>query len=182
MPRRRTLSCLLASLLLLCAGGTGAQGRWYMVELLIFNNLDPAARTVEKWHPDPGLPDTSLAVPLGLGSDQVQVMGPSSYRLAGVWQVLRGSGEYRPLRHLAWRQVGTSASRAPLVQVGEDPSSNVFGTVKVTRSRFLHVELDLLVSDGEGSYRIKTRRKMSANQLHYIDHPLIGILARITRY
>lgn len=181
MSPRNLLPHLMALTLLLGASGAAGQGRWYMVELVIFGNLDPAARQEESWHENPGVPDTAAATPLDLGSDEVSVMGPGSYRLAGVWQVLRGSGEYRPLRHVAWRQIGTRASRAPLVQVGEDPGSTVFGTVRMSRSRFIHLELDLLVSDDEGSYRIQTRRKMSANQLHYIDHPLIGILARVTR-
>lgn len=158
-----------------------AQG-WVLVELIVFNNSDPSALTAERWRASPGVPDTTLAVPLAVGSDRVRPMGPSVYRLAGVWQRLRDSGQYRPLRHLAWRQPGMTASRAPIVQVGNDPNGAVFGTVKVSQSRFLHIELDLLVRDGDGSFRVQTRRKMNANELHYIDHPLVGILARVSPY
>ena len=182
MLHRNIVPCLLALGMLLLSNGTGAQGSWYMVELVVFSNTDPAARHAEHVRADPGLPDTSLAIPLTGGYGEVEPIGQSSYRLAGVWQELRGSGQYRPLRHLAWRQRGTSAARAPLVLLGESPSSNVFGTVKVTRSRFLHMELDLLIHDDQGTYRVKTRRKMSPNELHYIDHPMVGILARITPY
>lgn len=174
---RLVICLLLASASMACH----AQA-WYLVELIVFNNTDPSALTTERWRSSPGLPDTASAVPLALGSDRVRPMGPSVYRLAGVWQRLRDSGQYRPVRHLAWRQPGTSTSRAPIVQVGEDPDGNVFGTVKVSRSKFLHMELDLLVRDGDGSYRVQTRRKMSANELHYIDHPLVGILARVSPY
>jgi len=54
--------------------------------------------------------------------------------------------------------------------------------VRMSRGRFLHLNVDLLVRTDSGSYRVRSRRKMSANQLHYLDHPLVGILARVTPY
>ena len=151
---------------LLAAVSTASHAQaWYLVELIVFNNTDPSALTAERWRSNPGLPDTTLAVPLAIGSDRVRPMGPSVYRLAGVWQRLRDSGQYRPVRHLAWRQPGITSSRAPIVQVGEDPNGAVFGTVKVSRSKFLHIELDLLVRDGDGAFRVQSRRKMNANDL-----------------
>jgi hypothetical protein len=181
MHRSRFLRALLGLLLTGITAGTGAAGPWYTVELVIFANEDPSARSSQSWRKQPQLPDTSLGTPLSAGSDEVRALGPDSYKLAGVWQELRISGQYRPLRHIAWRQVGTSESRAPLVQIGDGPQSSVYGTVRMVRSRFLHLHLDLLVEDGEGQYRIRERRKMSPNELHYIDHPLVGILARVTR-
>ena len=182
MPHRYPLTRLLAILLLLYTASTGAQGPWYMVELVVFSTTDPGpANADDGAHALPQMPDTSLAVPLERGSNEVQALGPGSYRLAGVWQELRASGRYRPIRHMAWRQVATSLAQAPLVQIGEGPGANVFGTVRLSRSQYLHLELDLLVRDDQGSYRIQTRRKITLNKLVYIDNPLFGVLARIAR-
>lgn len=181
MPAKSVLRALLALLLLTATATGGAAGPWYTVELLFFASEDVTSRQSQSLRSRQPLPDTTLATPLSLGSDQVQSLGPDSHNLAGVWQELRVSGQYRPLRHVAWRQVGTSSSRAPVVRLGDDPAATVYGTVKMVRTRFLHLHLDLLVDDGEGQYLVRERRKMSPGELHYFDHPSVGVLARVTR-
>ncbi len=73
----------------------------------------------------------------------------------------------------------------------------VDGTVKVVLGRYLHVYTDLIFrepimgeieqSDGQvrhttylADYRIRTHRRMRSQELHYLDHPLLGILVEIT--
>lgn len=79
------------------------------------------------------------------------------------------------------------------------------GSVAATAGRFIHLALDLVLREdasapsandpsGLGSsngirrtgyapepklYRLKATRKMSRNQLHYIDHPKVGALVRV---
>ena len=182
MAHIHTLCRSLILISLTAVTGTASAQAQYLVELVVFNNTDPSALGAETWRAEPGLPDTTTAVALNANNGVIVPMGTSSYRLSGVWQALRNSGQYRPLRHIAWRQPAASEANTPLVQLGDDPGDDVFGTVKLTRSRFLHLTLDLRVREGDGVYRISTRRKMSANELHYIDHPLIGILARVSRF
>ena len=168
---------LLAVALLGLASAAGAQG-WYSVELVIFAHLAGDGPDAETWRDDPGFPDTALARPIGgagLGS-----VGPGAYRLSGVWQALRASGRYRPIRHLAWTQAGRSAANAPVVLVGDSPADPVRGTAQVSRGRFLHLKLDLLYQDADRAYRFRTRRRMRSNELHYLDHPLIGVVAIVT--
>ena len=65
------------------------------------------------------------------------------------------------------------------------------GTVKVSVARYLHVELDLLYRRSgddaavapEGTptwFRLESERRMRSRELHYVDHPLFGVLMRIT--
>ncbi|MFC1602150.1 CsiV family protein [Pseudomonadota bacterium] len=78
------------------------------------------------------------------------------------------------------------------------------GTIRVSVNRYLHVELDLLnrikqtrryspyeqsFEDGltqqplvDNRYRMQARRRMRSGELHYIDHPLMGALVKITPY
>jgi len=77
------------------------------------------------------------------------------------------------------------------------------GTIRVGVNRYLHVELDLLsrvkqnrrYSSYERSfegvltqpvldrrYRMQSQRRMRSGELHYIDHPLMGALIKITPY
>lgn len=83
------------------------------------------------------------------------------------------------------------------------PQPAVDGTVLLYASRFLHLEADLLYyrgrsegaspgaapapgEDGAGDgfpavFRLTQKRRMRLDELHYLDHPLIGVLVRVTR-
>ena len=72
------------------------------------------------------------------------------------------------------------------------PVNELDGTVKVVLGRYLHVYTDLayrrpytVSANALGrdrvlaDFAIKTHRKMRSKQLHYLDHPLLGILVEI---
>lgn len=78
------------------------------------------------------------------------------------------------------------------VQVPAPPRLwQVDGTIKVVQSRFLHVYTDLLfrmpvthsVDGGEQQalfdFAMKEHRRLRSGEVHYLDHPLMGILVRI---
>lgn len=60
------------------------------------------------------------------------------------------------------------------------------GMVEVKLRRYLHVETDLVYRQpgGEANRLIEARvrnfRRMRSGELHYLDHPLLGILVQIT--
>jgi hypothetical protein len=59
------------------------------------------------------------------------------------------------------------------------------GMIRLHRSRYLHVEPDLWFmsksADGQPYWvRINQNRRMRSEELHYLDHPLFGMLLRIT--
>ena len=73
--------------------------------------------------------------------------------------------------------------------------SNVQGTLKLILGRYLHIHTNLLYKRLKNSYtqstpvihsnifnefKIKSQRRMRSNELHYIDHPLLGILILVT--
>lgn len=134
-----------------------------------------------------------------------RLVNPSQLVLGGVWRSLRRSAHYRPLLHAGWRLPGLPRRSARPVHVsrslgergdaaadragGERPS--VHGTVTVSLARFLLVEVDLLYrlpvngASAESSsapvrFRLESERRMRSGELHYIDHPLFGILMLLT--
>lgn len=89
------------------------------------------------------------------------------------------------------------------------PSPSILeGILRVTLSRYLHLEAELILKnkipeiiksdnpfsvldnveersevEKQGVIHLKQkRRRIRSNELHYIDHPVLGILIRITRY
>lgn len=144
----------------------------------------------------------------GGGSEQAarayRLVNRSVFALSDVWASLRRSARYRPFLHVGWRQPGLSHGAARPVHVsphlgvrrtgGPEPEGGerpaVDGTVKVSLARYLHVDLDLVYSrpgNGENAapnavparFRLVSERRMRSGELHYIDHPLFGVLALI---
>ncbi len=85
-----------------------------------------------------------------------------------------------------------------LVPVGPPPEK-IDGVVRLYRSRYLHLEADLLYHRPEATtisvevapegvappptptlFRMTTSRRMRSRELHYLDHPLFGVIALIT--
>ncbi|MCW8830445.1 MAG: peptidoglycan binding protein CsiV [Gammaproteobacteria bacterium] len=77
----------------------------------------------------------------------------------------------------------------------QNSKSSIQGSIKLILGRYLHIHADLNYKRINKSYRpnspildnrrfheykIKAERRMRSNELHYIDHPLLGILVIVT--
>ncbi len=113
------------------------------------------------------------------------------------------SSEYNVLFYGAWRQAGLAKSKAFEVNINElknihsNKSDNTLsGTFRLVLSRFLHIynQLDYQRAvahtnlefgiTGDDLYQfnvfpINSHRRMRSKKLHYIDHPLVGMLIQI---
>jgi hypothetical protein len=126
-------------------------------------------------------------------------------RLSNIWSAFRNSRNYRPLYHVAWRQQVVDPKQAQSLYLYLPPESGepgptnppkLEGTLKVGVKRYLHLETDLLLrlpitaADGDDyfmgpafrSYRMQSSRRMRSGKLHYLDHPVLGILVQAERY
>lgn len=66
----------------------------------------------------------------------------------------------------------------------EPPAPVLDGVFRLYLSRYLHAGVDL-VYHREGveiPFRLKTSRRMRSNELHYLDHPVFGVLVKVTPY
>lgn len=195
----RLLAALFALLMLQQAS---AQSRWYTLEVVIFERTSDAGLTEEYWPENVdsarhGLAlssqtDTGVRV-LSAGSSEARAIarlrrGQLAY--GGMVNRLTSSGQYRALVHTGWRQPGLTKSEALPVRVTGTASSGlggaVNGTLRLYRSRYLHIEADLVYSrPGSGQteyFALRESRRMRSGELHYLDHPLFGVLLRATPY
>jgi hypothetical protein len=127
----------------------------------------------------------------------------SAWQIGELTQRLRRSRNYRPHVHLAWRQQVVDPDHAQLLYIEMmdkrdarhriDGQPKLEGTLKVGVKRYLHFETDLLIrrlkrSGSESSqsevqsYRLQTTRRMRSGKLHYLDHPVFGVLVKASRY
>jgi hypothetical protein len=83
--------------------------------------------------------------------------------------------------HLAWRMSPSTRANDTWYWIGD---GRLEGLVQVSRGRFLHLDVDLLLRpvDGSGPFRVRLNRRMRSGELHYLDHPRVGILVQAERY
>lgn len=170
---------LLAGLLL----SLPAQAQqWYQVELVVFEQLNPA--TDEQW---PVMPprDPAAATPQTANG---KIQPASRESLAGVAERLRNSASYRVLSYQSWQQSALSKNASlPVAIDGE----RISGHVRVYKASYLHSELDLWLQDGNQRSssgddfqgprypNLKESRRLRSKELHYFDHPRFGAILQL---
>ncbi|HEB94902.1 MAG TPA: hypothetical protein ENI96_00555 [Sedimenticola thiotaurini] len=191
MPKPMTLRLYAAIvLLLLSISGMAAETRSppvYDIELLIFAQGEGDAS--EQWPVDPGTPPTDGTTAM----EQLDLLDRKAWRLTAEGYALsRSGGRYRPLLHLAWRQPVLGRKQASWIHLTSDDRIAdgypvLEGNVRISVARYLHLDLDLLLRDSLGgdadfqAYRFTAHRRMRSGELHYIDHPRLGVLIRIDK-
>ena len=58
------------------------------------------------------------------------------------------------------------------------------GTIRVHLARYLHADVDLVYHryGVETPFRLTTSRRMRSGELHYLDHPVFGVLIKVVPY
>jgi hypothetical protein len=107
--------------------------------------------------------------------------GPSA-----IVQALEKDARYRVLVHQHWTQTAEAKSATRPVRI-HDAAQKLDGVFRFYLSRFLHVEMNLVLQDdapanpGEAPvYRLQEHRRVRTQELHYFDHPKFGALVRVT--
>ncbi len=182
MTARRNIFLLLVTLIIT---GPVMAVEQYDVELIIFERTSRDAAMNESWPEDPGRPDVDNAT--HLTRKGLYATLPNSRRtLVGVANRMgRASGKPIKLTHMIWRQPAVGQTDAiPVYVNGQTRTSIMIGTARVYVKRYLHIDLDLLLETTNGpppgKFRMQEHRRMRSGKLHYIDHPIMGALVRIT--
>ena len=166
----------------------------YRVDLIVF--LDKSG-TGGEWGRHPALPDMRRALEpgdaAGLKSAGITLLPPEESALNPQWQRLLNAKRYQPLIRASWIQQSPPEENGPSLRLrwgeplGGDAAgmTPVDGTVALTAGHYLHLESNLLYTQasGEGhiSFRLRENRLMRRDELHHLDSPKLGILARVTK-
>lgn len=182
MLRQRLLTLVTLLAVIVFSQSAVAENR-YQVEIIVFEHLH--VNSSETWSADESRPQWQDALTIfdGNADNRFTALSPGSYKMGGVYRVLRSAQGYRPILHLAWEQTGLPASRARPVFIDSD-GGQVEGELELEQSRFLHVNLDLIYPFGgsEGRFaRIQERRRLKLKELHYFDNPVFGVIVQVTR-
>jgi hypothetical protein len=184
----KNITTLLIVLITLCGSLPLHAADWFQIEVVVFARDDSASGSEEIWPSDSGV--------IEHGNTRIANYADAprgGWRLTGAKQRLRSAG-MTPLVHRAWAQpvYNKRNARSVPLRAGSDIAPGVpraEGLITVSVNRYLHVELDMLLRGKMGgapllpgefqNYRFKQHRRMRSKELHYIDHPLMGVLIEI---
>ena len=152
--------------------------------------------------PADALTDTLSAPSLDLLAEVLRVrpLRRDELKLGKEYARLSAIPAYLPLLHSGWIQPGLPEADAQPFDLAVLGAVNPRGTVRVHLSRFLHITLDLTYQgadpvidatspafgDALGEltlaprYRLTATRSARSGELHYFDHPVFGVLVRVT--
>ena len=194
--------------LLLCAGllsfssiAQADEVPRYTVEMIVFENYALKGWTEEHWPDEIELPSTEKSTALStLGKSPLYIQ---SRQISLDSVVKKMNKSYRVLFHQAWSQYAYESKDAPKIIIENDRNggSQILGTVKLNKTRYAHIEVDLeferLIPNkireafaenqqlalenlpSHWRFNLKEARKIKEGELHYIDHPLFGVLVQI---
>lgn len=186
----------LFSFVLLVAGtllpaATYAAG--YRVDVILFTNSAPA--TSEQ--PTPALlPQFGSAInvsdPAALVAHGIQLLSATDSGLQKQWQALRYSRNFHPAVQLSWVQSAAASGTPLLIQDGTPlplaglEIAPIAGTIALYTGRLLHLDAHLSynftnASGAVVSYKLNEVRRVKFDELHYLDSPRLGVLARVTK-
>lgn len=193
------LKASILVLLALLAGAASAQQsgglQAYDVELVIFRNLSSNA-TPEEWNTEKGLAPQQLTVPddessaaapapaappRATSAETFPALPAARFKLTAIDESLKRSRHYQSLGHFGWTQPGFPRSEAHYMSVDSQVNPLLTGRVALSRGRYLHLTLDLVLQGPDGErFLLQHTRRMRSNERHYIDHPKFGVVALIT--
>ena len=132
--------------------------------------------------------EVEIEIPLRLAFRSIE---SEALQLAEDAARLRRAGDFRVLAHLGWRQpFEAQAPAIPVAVQWRDPARDgvrLTGQIGIALRRYLHLEIDLMWLDGadEASAAwvpVTQARRMRSGETHYIDHPRVGALVRVTPF
>ena len=175
----------------------------YDFELIIFEDISGRYANSEQWQHELPVPGTETSAVetatranttgtnTALNISQIKSIGLKKYA-----NKLASSKRYHVLVHKSWRQTGLAEDAAIDIPIDsrltdKANTNNIQGSIKIVLERYLHIYTNLMyqqprkdavpVWDGQASqlykeYPINFHRRMRSKELHYLDHPMVGIL------
>lgn len=180
-------------------GAAGANT--YRVDLIVFLDKHAAAEQGRA----PVIADTGKAIDLAntaaLKAAGIEILPDDQFALTDQWQRLKTAKRYQPLIRLAWLQKNPPADASATLRLkwGEGLSLGngdglgasllmpVDGTVALLLGNFLNLDVDVVYTQRSGetgngsSYRLNEKRRMKRDELHYLDSPKLGMIARVSK-
>ncbi|WP_031435123.1 CsiV family protein [Methylomarinum vadi] len=151
-----------------------ADSKAFKIEVVVFAQDQPTSEVLDQL-------ESEIDWPRRLADlNNYPQVDPQYISLNGISAKLRRTAGYRPLLHVAWTQEVPADSIGTAVQL-QNPSGSLNGFIRIQRGHYLYLIADMEYNPtGSLYYRLDEKRRIKLNEIHYLDHPKFGIIARVT--
>jgi hypothetical protein len=166
----------LAMLLSFLSNRVLAEGNDYQIELMVFAQNMPNTEVFDQT-------ESQIKWPAGL-TELSTYKQADTMALADAYAALSKDPVYKPVIHIAWLQtIAEGASSSP-VHIQAEGTLN--GFIRIQRGQTLQLIVDLEYAPGQANseafiYRLNENRRIKLNEVHYLDHPKFGVVAKISQ-
>ncbi len=162
---------------LLCVPGWvwGADHPIFKIELLVFTQDGYTTEVFSQT-------ESTIDWPSNTVSDEAyQKVDRTFWRLDGVANRLDKKAGYRLLYHSAWLQPIPPNRLSVPVRI-QNPERTLNGYFRIQRGHLVHLLTDIEYTPPSASviYHLSEKRRFKFNEIHYLDHPRLGVIARVT--
>lgn len=146
----------------------------YRVDLIVFTDKYGAAEASAR---PPNLSGALDRNDPTLATAGIRMLPGDSFGLNSALAKLKSSGRYQPLLTMAWTQSNPRSERGPSIRLTSADVPTLDGSVALLLGNYLHVDVDLAYN----GQLLRERRRIKLDELHYLDSPKLGVLARVTK-
>ena len=173
---------------------------WYSIEYIVFENKPLSNQPLEPWTNTPfQMPDNAIELDSLSKKKAFSPLRVNQQQLHGVYKRLEKLSSYTPIAHGGWLQPLKQKEKLNAIQITHQAGSlQLEGTLTFHRGRFLHLNVDLQLSEMmplpmNGNYltnsviqpatlyRLKETRRIKTSNSYYFDHPRFGVLAIVEK-
>lgn len=201
-----SLICLLIISTTLQAGKTG-----YEVELIIFEDATSRYINAEDWDYNDTLHNIKPIESKKNRADdpEYKKLNWDGAKLAKNLDKLKKNSNYRVLLHTRWKQTGLDRKNTFIIPVDTNKNtlngstladadssktetnsteSYITGHIALVMSRYLHFNVNLKYFKYQQNnnefkvYPVASERRMRSKEIHYMDHPMVGVIVLATPY
>lgn len=145
----------------------------FNIELIIFSQDMPSSEIFEQYESKIGWPAQLTKL------RQYQQLPKELQSLNKIYLNLRYASGYHPLLHVAWTQKIDADSQGDAVSLS-DSEGRIYGYFRLQRGHYLYLITDLEFNQGDQIYRLNEKRRIKFNEIHYLDHPKFGVIAKVS--
>lgn len=180
--------------------GFANEADWYSVEYIVFEHNALSNQSLEPWEKEPlALPSNAMSLNSLPNTKAFNSLSSNQKQLHGIYNRLTKLSSYTPIMHGGWLQPLKSKEKIKPVQIIHHSSNRQLeGTLTFHRGRFLHLNIDLQLSESplladnvinlsttgrqaNTLYRLKETRRIKTSHTHYFDHPRFGVLTIVEK-
>jgi hypothetical protein len=180
---------------------TFAASRIYQIDLLVFSHVTTKALLSESWPANPTMPLLNEAVDLkpydaATPNALYQILHTSRSKFTKEIAIFNKQSTYRMLVNMAWLQPALTIKRATWIHINGGNNIQINGMMKISRPYLFQADADLVLTIpaatmqqiapnaaakiGATQFVLKQTASVRANQIYYFDHPLFGVIVKIT--